>query len=211
MTLLHINRPSSRVEALSDAKLSRLARHLDACAAAGAMSLEEVDGFYAALIAGPVRTGPREHWQAVFGYDMNALPDDRRAHLDEMLDLLTHHWNAIEDTLAQGLLLGPSLLEDEAGHVRGYAWARGFLRGLAVHHGQWQALTDDEARSAALEPMLALAGNEPSVANPSMADIAKSRRADLLTDTTLALAFLFHHFRPVPPVSSGTAEPPSLH
>ena len=199
---LHI-RPSSRVEALSDAKLSRLARHLDSCIPAGAMSLEEVDGFFAALIAGPVRTGPHEHWRTVFGAEMNALPGERRAHLDEMRDLMTHHWNAIEDTLAQGLLLGPLLIEDDAGHVRGHAWARGFLRGLAVYRSQWQELMDDETRSAALEPMLALARNDPSVVT--------SRRADLLTDATLALAFLFRHFRPAPPASPRPAEPPSLH
>jgi hypothetical protein len=71
-------RPSTRVEALPEAGLSRLARFLDSCRPSGAMPLDEVDGFFAALIAGPVRTNPHEHWHAVFGGDMNGLPTERR-------------------------------------------------------------------------------------------------------------------------------------
>lgn len=198
-------RPSTRVEALSDAKLSRLAQLLAARAPAGAMPLEEVDGFFAALIAGPVQTSPHEHWRTVFGADMNSLPGETRAQLNEMLDLLIHHWNAIEDTLAQGLLLGPLLEEDETGTVRGHAWARGFLRGMDLHRDRWQKLIEDKTRSAALEPMLALARDDDAGPN------AQSRRADFLTDATLALAFLFRHFRPVQPVPPAAPGPLSLH
>lgn len=207
---LHI-RPSTRVEALPDVKLSRLAKLLAARASAGAMPLEEVDGFFAALIAGPVRTSPHEHWRAVLGADMNTLPGEVREQLDEMLDLLLHHWNAIEDTLAQGLLLGPLLEEDETGAVRGHAWARGFLRGMHMHRERWQELIEDKTRSAALEPMLALAQDSATGANAQPAANEQARRADLLTDATLALAFLHRHFRPAPPVPPTAPGPLSLH
>lgn len=197
-------RPSTRVEALPDTKLSRLARFLASCRTAGAMPLDGVDGFFAALIAGPVRTNPHEHWHAVFGGDMNALPSDRREHLGEMLDLLSHHWHSIDDTLAQGLLLGPLLLEDEARRIRGYAWASGFVRGLDVHRAQWQELMDDERRRAALTPIIELAKDSGSATAPSSADAIETRRAELLTDATLALSFLYRHFRVMSPLSTAT-------
>jgi len=192
-------RPSTRVEALPEAGLSRLARFLAACRAAGAMPLDEVDGFFASLIAGPVRTNPHEHWHTVFGGDMNALPAERREHLGEMLDLLSHHWHSIEDTLAQGLLLGPLLLDGEARRMRGHAWASGFVRGLDAHRAQWEALMGDEHRRAALTPMIELAKEPPLDSPPSSAALNEARRADLLTDATLALAFLYRHFRLLAP------------
>lgn len=204
-------RPSTRVEALSDANLSRLATYLAACGASGAMPLEEVDGFFAALIAGPVRTSPHEHWRTVFGTEMKALSGEARAQLDEMLDLLVLHWHAIEDTLAQGLLLGPLLQEDERGAVRGQAWARGFLRGMHLHRDRWRELVEDRTRGAALEPMLELSRDDGTCANALPTGTQKSRRADLLTDATLAVAFLFRHFRPSLPAATAAAGTRSLH
>jgi uncharacterized protein len=154
------------------------------------MQLEEVDGFFAALIAGPVRGNPHEHWSAVFGGDIATLSTGHHERLNDALDLLSHHWHSIEDTLIQGLPLGPLLLEDPAGATRGKAWARGFLRGVDSHRDRWDELINDPTRAAALTPMLALAGDDSRNGDAA-------RRAELLTDATLALSFLFRHFRPV--------------
>lgn len=191
--------PAARVEALPHKALAKLARFLSSCARAGSMQLEEVDGFYAALIVGPVRGNPHEHWPAVFGGDMNTLPAGPRERLDESLDLLNQHWRSIEDTLAQGLPLGPLLLEDLADGARGLAWARGFLRGVDTHRSRWDDVINDPMRRAALTPMIALASDSNTVDG--------ARRADLLTDVTFALSFLFHHFRPAAgaSVAAGTS------
>lgn len=182
-------RPAERVEALPRAALARLARFLASCARSGSMQLEEVDGFFAALIAGPVRGSPHEHWSAVFGGDVTTLSAGHRERLNDALDLLSQHWHSIEDTLIQGLPLGPLLLQDPPGAVRGQAWARGFLRGVDVHRDRWDELVNDPTRRAALTPMIALAGDDSRSADAA-------RRAALLTDATLALSFLFRHFRP---------------
>lgn len=128
---------------------------------------------------------------------MSTLPADLRERLNESLDLLTHHWHSIEDTLLQGLPVGPLLLEDRSDATRGQAWGRGFLRGVDVHRDRWDDLINDPMRRAALTPMIALAG-DANAANGG-------RRADLLTDATFALSFLFHHFRPTTgvPVAAG--------
>lgn len=182
-------RPASRVEALPHAALARLARFLAACARSGSMQLEAVDGLFAALIAGPVRGNPHEHWSTVFGGDVVTPWADHREPLNDALDLLSHHWHSIEDTLIQGLPLGPLLLEDPTGAMRGQAWARGFLRGVDSHRDRWDELINDPMRRAALTPMIALAGDDSRSADGA-------RRAELLTDATLALSFLFRHFRP---------------
>lgn len=180
--------PAARVEALPHKALAKLARFLSSCPRTGSMQLEEVDGFFVALIVGPVRGTAHEHWSAVFGGDMSTLPADLRGRLDESLDLLHQHWHSIEDTLAQGLPLGPLLLEVPADSARGQAWARGFLRGVDTHRDRWDDVINDPLRRAALTPMIALAGDS-NAANGG-------RRAELLTDATFALSFLFHHFRP---------------
>jgi uncharacterized protein len=195
-------RPATRVEALPNAALTKLARFLSSCARAGSMPLEEVDGFFAALIVGPVRGNPHEHWSAVFGGDTSTLPAGPREHVDENLDLLCRHWHSIEDTLAQGLPVGPLLLEDLSDATRGQTWARGFLRGVDTHRDRWDDLINDPMRRAALTPMIALAGDSSSVDG--------ARRTELLIDATFALSFLFHHFRPAAGMPA-TAGPSALH
>lgn len=194
--------PASRVEALPHAALAKLARFLSSCAQAGSMPLEAVDGFFAALIVGPVRGNPHEHWSTVFGDDTSTLPAGLRERLDESLDLLAHHWHSIEDTLLQGLPVGPLLLEDPSDAARGQAWARGFLRGVDTHRDRWDDLINDPMRRAALTPMIALAGDSNTADG--------GRRADLLTDATFALSFLFRHFRPTTGVAVA-AGPSALH
>jgi uncharacterized protein len=195
-------RPAARMEALPHAALAKLARFLTSCTRTGSMPLEEVDGYFAALIVGPVRGNPHEHWSAVFGGDVSTLPAGPREHLDESLDLLRQHWHSIEDTLAQGLPVGPLLQEDLADTARGQAWARGFLRGVDTHRDRWDDLINDPMRRAALAPMIALAGDANTADG--------RRRADLLTDATFALSFLFHHFRPAAGIPA-TAGPSALH
>lgn len=195
-------RPASRVGALPRTALARLARFLSSCARSGSMQLEEVDGYFAALIAGPKRGGPHRYWTTVFGGDVSTLCANERERLNEALDLLAHHWHSMEDTLSQGLPLGPLLLEDAPGVARGQAWARGFLRGVDAHRDQWDELIGDPMRRAALTPMMALAGDDPRTADAA-------RRAELLTDTTFALSFLFRHFRPA--ADATAAGPAALH
>jgi uncharacterized protein len=195
-------RPAARVEALPRAALARLARLLASCARNGSMQLEEVDGFFAALIAGPVRGSPHEHWSAVFGGDIATLPPEHCERLNDALDLLNQHWHSIEDTLVQGLPLGPLLLEDPPGAVRGQAWARGFLRGVDTHRDRWDELINDPLRRAALTPMVTLTSDDTRSVDPA-------RRAELLTDATLAVSFLFRHFQPT--AGAPTAGTSALH
>ena len=54
-------------EPLTDAELDRLGDFLKGCKGGRAMNVEALDGFFAALIAGPETVMPSEYYREVFG------------------------------------------------------------------------------------------------------------------------------------------------
>jgi hypothetical protein len=52
--------PHANNEPLTDAELDHLGRFLTDCSGGKAMNIEELDGFFAALIAGPETVAPSE-------------------------------------------------------------------------------------------------------------------------------------------------------
>ena len=52
---------------LTDAELNHLGEFLADCAGGDAMNVEELDGFFAALVAGPEIVVPSEYLPEVFG------------------------------------------------------------------------------------------------------------------------------------------------
>ena len=80
------------------------------------MSLEELDGFFCALVAGPETVLPSEYMPHIWGGDEPAEgPDyDSEAQLRFVLDLLTRHWNVIARSIADGIPYEPHLLWADA-------------------------------------------------------------------------------------------------
>ena len=58
-------------EPLTDAELDRLGDFLKSCKGGRAMNVEQLDGFFAALIAGPETVMPSEYYPEVFGGEMS--------------------------------------------------------------------------------------------------------------------------------------------
>jgi uncharacterized protein len=95
------------------------------------MNIEELDGFFAALIAGPELVPPSEYLPEVFGgemADLFAAVDEA----SEILNLMMRHWNGIADALLRDDVHLPVLLEDASGVQRGNDWARGYMRGVEM-------------------------------------------------------------------------------
>src|SRR5665811_1598384 len=83
-------------ESLTDACLDRLEEFLDQCNGGQAMNIEELDGFFAALIIGPEVVSPSEYLPEIFGGEMSdtaVFKDLDEA--NEILGLLMLHWNTI--------------------------------------------------------------------------------------------------------------------
>src|ERR1700680_4838409 len=105
---------------LSDAELDRLAEFLSNSKDGQAMNIEQLDGFFAALIAGPDVVPPTEYLPEVFGGEMSATCEF--AGLDEandILGLIMRHGNGIAATLHKGNVHLPALLDDNDGVYSG--------------------------------------------------------------------------------------------
>jgi uncharacterized protein len=119
----------SQNDPLTDAELDRLGDFLESCKGGGAMNLEELDGFFAALIAGPETVMPSEYYPEVFGGEMSETCEFGSIdQANQILGLIMQHWNDIAGTLFKGEVYVPLLLEGEDCMVRGNDWARGFMR-----------------------------------------------------------------------------------
>jgi len=144
-------------EPLTDAELDRLGEFLGRCKGGLAMNIEEVDGFFAALVAGPDVVMPSEYLPEVFGGEMSDTCEF--ATLDEandILGLLMRHWNAIAATLHRDEAYMPLLLEDENGICLANDWACGFMHGVEFSHDAWGELIGDDEHPGWLLPMLIL-------------------------------------------------------
>jgi uncharacterized protein len=143
---------------LTDAEYDRLADALNRFHGEGAMNLEQVDGFFAALICGPAPVHPSEYLPEIWGGDMaDEEAFENRQQLKDFLDLLLRHWNAIADTLQSGDVHMPLLLEDDQGITHANDWAQGFMRGMALRRADWGELLNDEDEGGWIIPIFALA------------------------------------------------------
>lgn len=98
-----------------------------------AMSLEMVDGFFTALIAGPDVVRPSAYLDAIWGGAEREAPAfDTKEQAEYVMGLLMRRWNAI----AEGIMIGdpaPALIMDFGDTLTGQDWADGFLLGLDYH------------------------------------------------------------------------------
>ena len=85
---------------LTDVELDRLGDFLKRCKGGKAMNLEELDGFFAALIAGPEPLMPSECNREIFGGEMSEVVEfSGLDEAQEILNLMMRHWNKIASTL----------------------------------------------------------------------------------------------------------------
>jgi uncharacterized protein len=92
--------PFTQNEPLTDAELDRLGDVLKACKGGRAMNVETLDGFFAALIAGPEAVMPSEYYPEVFGGEISDTCEfDSLDEANEFLGLMMRHWNDIAETL----------------------------------------------------------------------------------------------------------------
>src|SRR3954470_20266466 len=130
---------------LTDVEYDRLAGVLDRFHSERALNLEQLDGFFAALICGPDHVPPSEYLPEIWGGEMadeDAFSSQQQ--LKDFLDLVMRNWNVIANTLQSGDVFLPLLLEDNHGTTPANDWARGFMRGMAFGREDWSELLDDE-------------------------------------------------------------------
>jgi len=118
---------------LIDAEYDRVSYVLNQFRNEHAMNLENLDGFFAALICGPSPVDPSEYLPEIWGGEM----DDEEAfssevQLKDFLDLIMRHWDTVAATLQSGDVFLPLPLEDDHGIAHANDWAQGFMRGMEL-------------------------------------------------------------------------------
>jgi uncharacterized protein len=178
---------------LSETELDRLSASLSGLKNPDAMSLEALDGFLCALVAGPDLVMPSEYLPVIWG---GALPDENAfSSLEEasaLLQLIMRHWNSIIAELDETSVHLPLVEAPDDRGVPGRAWARGFMRGvrLSTSAGWTELFTDETEGSLLTIPIVAGEVDPAWPPEPVSADKAE----DLLAGMAAALARAYRHF-----------------
>jgi uncharacterized protein len=180
---------------LTDAELDRLGDFLKSCKGGRAMNVEALDGFFAALIAGPEIVMPSEYYREVFGGEMSdACEFTSLDEANEILGLMMRHWNDIAGTLFKGEVYVPLLLEDEDGMAHGN-WARGFMRGMGMRHDGWLELVNDEEQGGCMVPIFMLHYEHDTDPKMRPKPISPEQREDVIVHMAAGLLQAYRYFR----------------
>jgi uncharacterized protein len=197
-------------ERLTDAELDRLGDFLKGCKGGKAMNVEALDGFFAALIAGPETVMPSEYYREVFGGEMSeACEFGSLDEANEILGLMMRHWNDVAGTLFKDEVYVPLLLEDENGVAHGNDWAHGFMRGISMRHEGWAELVNDEEHGGCLVPMMMLFHEHDEDPEMRPKPISPEKREEVIAHMTAGLLRACRYFRAQRQVnpSARTSEP----
>jgi uncharacterized protein len=183
-------------EPLTDAELDRLGDFLKSCEGGEAMNLEELDGFFAALITGPGIVMPSEYLPEVFGGEMSDTCEfDSLDEANELLGLMMRHWNTIAATLLKDEVYVPILLEDESGVAHGNDWARGFMRGMEMRHDGWAELVNDAENGGCLIPMMMLYHEHDEDPEMCPEPISPEKREEIIVHMAAGLMSAYRYFK----------------
>lgn len=183
-------------EPLTEVELDHLGQFLKNCKGGKAMNIEELDGFFSALIVGSEIVAPSEYMREVFGsetpetYQFESLEE-----ANEILGLMMRHWNDIAGTLSKGEIYVPLLLLDENGVEHGNDWAHGFIRGTRLRHDSWAELLADDDHGGWMIPMLMLYHEHDE--DPAMRPnpIGPEQREKVIESMVAGLVGAYRYFR----------------
>ncbi|KMJ53989.1 hypothetical protein ACG97_05565 [Vogesella sp. EB] len=182
---------------MTEQDYQRLGETLSRLAPQGAMSLEKLDGFFAALHAGPEAIKPADCLPTILG----AAFDDEAAFaspkvLEKFVAQVMGHWLEIARTLANGEDFYPWLDADEHGVVHGNDWAEGFSEGMQILYDDWTLLFDDAEAAGALAPIMALAFEhhpDPEM-RPFLDGASAEQKAEWLGEISTSVAQIYRFF-----------------
>jgi uncharacterized protein len=188
--------PFTQNEPLTDAELDRLGDVLKNCKGGRAMNVETLDGFFAALIAGPEAVMPSEYYRKVFGGEISDTCEfDSLEDANEFLGLMMRHWNDIAGTLFGGEVYLPLLFEDNDGIKSGNDWACGFMRGIGMRNEGWVELINDDKHGGCLLPMMMLCHEHDQ--DPAMRPdpISHEKREEVIVMMAAGVLGAYRYFR----------------
>jgi uncharacterized protein len=139
-----------------------------------ALNVEQLDGFFTALAAGPVMVPPSEYRKVLWGGDGEPRYDSaEQAQLVE--DLLSRHWNTISMRLQAMFPIDPLVFPVPL-EEKGRAWVEGFITGMDLRQKEWDPIFRHEAGTF-VWPILSLIADE---LDPEAKPVTREERAEIL-------------------------------
>jgi uncharacterized protein len=143
------------------------------------MTLQQVDGFFCALIAGPAGARPDDYLRAIWNADKSAndTPSYDSPQQERYVQaLLRRHWTTISQRLEQA---HPYVPVFAGGHDpwRGRAWTGAFLLGVEMREPDWSLRLSDQTIKTPLHIVLTL-DMEPGRGKKTAPRSGKARATD---------------------------------
>ena len=166
-----------------------------------ALSMEQLDGFFSALVASPDLVLPSEYLPMLWGSNNGGPNYDSLEQAQFVMDLLTRQWNTIvrrlNDEFPHTPYLFPAADED-----RGREWAEGFMLGIELRHDAWTPLARDVEVGPLLVALFSLAA-DGSEATMEMPD--PEMRRDFVESIPVMLLAIHRYWRAVPKQSPASS------
>jgi uncharacterized protein len=123
-----------------------------------AFTIDELDGFFCALICGRDLVQPSEFLPVIFG--MKSVADPIFATEEEAnhyLSLIFRLWNSIASTFMSGKMYKLVIFDEDLDGVPSSArWANGFRTGMNMRLESWEPLFDAEEAAVLFHPLMLL-------------------------------------------------------
>ena len=163
------------------------------------MTVEELDGFFCALVCGPSSEPMRTYFEDVLGEELDE-DSDRYSIVDpaELSTLLLRLWNEIAAAMMAGEPYLPVFATDDHGNPDGANWAKGFVHGMEYENAKWDRFIKNKEHSDSLAPMMILlADSDPELAAElKIPPIKPEDREEILIATAVSLSLVFKYFHP---------------
>jgi len=138
------------------------------------MNLEQLDGFFAALAAGPVPVPPSEFMKAIWGSEGPAYDSPEQAQF--ATDLLMRHWDTVVKRLDARLPHRPEIFPGPP-ETMGRSWAEGFAMGLDLRQDAWAPIFGHKVAGPFAWMILSLIADQY---DPEAEELAPEDRAEIL-------------------------------
>jgi uncharacterized protein len=157
----------------------------------GTMSLEMLDGFFTALVIGPIFVLPSQYLPVVWGDDDDGPDWDSPEQAEYVLGLLAKHWNAIAARREANAEHRP-IIEHFGMATSGEEWAVGFMSGIDMEEGAWDPLFDDKRGDQVVLPIMVLCRAVPEEIQEQITD---EMRETILDQLPVALQMIAAYWR----------------
>ena len=179
---------------LTEDEIARLDDFLHGLNHGKAMTLEEMDGFFCALICCPDPVPLSEYLPHILGGELvQGCGFKSIAEAEYIMNLLARHWNTIAETLLRDDPHAVLIKSGNQSDCAGGDWARGFELGMSLRDDSWNRFIDDDQFAVALVPIVALAEarNPDSGLGPMTPDVQE----DAVGALALSVLIIYRYFR----------------